>query len=346
MICEKCGREYEGDHCPYCSHGPEMPDLSGGQQEKSSPERGTFDNADHPGVHSDTLRPPQWTQQEPQQPGQPPRWNRPGTGAPGASGQNGEVRCPICGYPVTGNFCQRCGTPNPKASAQGPSQPSYQQPGPYQSQPYERPYQTQNFYQPYSMGQPGKNRFRENYQAMHQAGRFSKKPRTGIVLLMLLGILMKLISLGTVWLTATDENLIDDFYREYYYREYYYSYDFGDDYDYYYDYDDDGGDNWVDSGTDDGFKSYVREDAADTGESLIPNGVSIEEFRQLQPGMTYGAISYIIGGDAVGQDTSAEEGQMILVWTGEYQQDAVVRVTFDENGEALSIEQNGLDADS
>ncbi|MGI5958134.1 MAG: hypothetical protein ACOX60_01810 [Massiliimalia sp.] len=321
MICEKCGREYEGQQCPYCS-----------QQENSPTESADF-AADTPdltakGVYSDTIYKPEWEQrnsnsQTPQGTPSSHGWNRIGDVSQGTF--SNETKCPICGYPVTGNFCQRCGTANPNTHPASENAPFSQQQNVYGQQPFSSPgyggFQTV----------PNQNYFRENYHRAIEQGRFPKKSQTAAVLLIILGVLLKLMSAGSSILVSLNSEYWADEIMDSYYEDYYDYYDDGME------------DNWVDtSDSGDGFKDYVRDDAVDTGESVMPNGVSLEEFRQLELGMTYPEISYIIGGDAAGQETN-EQDRLITLWPGEYRIDAVVRVTFDEDGQAIVIEQNGLD---
>lgn len=83
-------------------------------------------------------------------------------------------------------------------------------------------------------------------------------------------------------------------------------------------------------------------DMTETEGVFYPNGVSVEEYQQLQVGMTYGEISYIIGGDAQAQDLdNAAENELIAIWPGENKLSAMVRITF-VDGVATEIEQDGL----
>ena len=128
-----------------------------------------------------------------------------------------------------------------------------------------------------------------------------------------------------------------------YLNEFLSEYGFSDDY---YNQGDPSG-NYLDLDPDYDYKSSAKDENAipdhitDTGESILPNGVSIEEYRQLSIGMDYATVSSIIGGDALSTETIESENKIIAMWPGEYEINAVVTITF-ENGAVTSIEQRGL----
>lgn len=81
---------------------------------------------------------------------------------------------------------------------------------------------------------------------------------------------------------------------------------------------------------------------AEQGEPMLPSGVSKKEYQKCEIGMSYAQVSFIIGGDALAEDTGKEkDGEFIAVWPGEYNTQATVAVTF-VGDKVIKIEQVGL----
>lgn len=78
-----------------------------------------------------------------------------------------------------------------------------------------------------------------------------------------------------------------------------------------------------------------------TGVYYDPQGVSPEEFAQLQTGMTYAQISAIIGGDAYQTTVPDVSGSYSAAWQGQDNPEAVLTVRF-VNGQAVDLQQSGL----
>lgn len=317
MICEKCGHEYYGFECPNCAFHKDPAQQENKESEvteseaaeskaENAAEQETVSGSDiktSSGVHSDTIHAPEG----------PQTWN---------TRQENEPRtpqiCPACGAVIRdgAQFCGQCGTPvNPVNG--GDSQ--------------------------YTQNQYSANRFTDNYLRERNndtTGNYHRKVKPGmviliVVLILLIGIVPSV--LGIVFMFRSDEfatefeaGMNDAFTQM--------------DPDYY----DEDPEFYNDPDSDPDPEDLLPEDgtaeheAVDEGESIYPNGVSIEEYNQLEVGMTYGEISFIIGGDAQKQDLEgAQEGEIIALWPGEYKITAVIRITF-VDGVATNIEQSGL----
>lgn len=224
--------------------------------------------------------------------------------------------CPQCGQPVQGSFCGHCGY-----CLHGHS-PSF---NPYTAQPTPPPtYVAAN---PYAMP-PRVSAFTQRYQSTNPAQpsapqKISPWMIATIVVYVFLCIILPILLVGMAvfGILYSDSPFYDDI-RGSYYEEY---------------------DNRYNRFDPDDHKSSSHTiPDEETGEPLMPNGVSISEYKQLEVGMTYAEISYIIGGDAMGQDTDKAKGdEFIALWCGEYNTDAVITITFEDNI-ATKIEQDGL----
>lgn len=224
--------------------------------------------------------------------------------------------CPQCGQPVQGSFCGHCGYCLDSHS------PSF---NPYTAQPTPPPtYVAAN---PYAMP-PRASAFTQRYQSTHPAQpsapqKISPWMIATIVVYVFLCIILPMLLTGmAVWgILYSDSPFYDDMRRSYY-EEY------------------NGPSNDLIPDQRDHSSTVIPDE--ETGEPLVPHGVSIAEYQQLKVGMSYAEISYIIGGDAMGQDTdNIKDDEFIAIWCGEYNPDAVITITFEDNI-ATKIEQDGL----
>lgn len=326
MICPQCGKEHFENICPYCSTAA-CEDSSARPSNISS------------GVHSDTVYKSTEQQSNTQQVPPSYSWQQV---PPNNFAQTTKPRfCPICGTPVTGAFCGRCGEriePIPSVQTQQTynqyqSAPSANQWANQPTYPHQQP---SGFSQEFGYQQNVSKAFTDNYQQAIKENRFPKKKTSSwVILLLIFGIIFQIIIPAlTSYATFMHRDDLFDGFLEKYTPDYYYDYDkYYNSYPSDYDYDD--------NLSKYGFSQTVDENAVDTGEPVYENGVSIAEFRQLQVGMSYAQISAIIGGDSLYDDYDENEN-LICSWIGEYNVNAEVRVYFSDDI-AIKIEQKGLD---
>ena len=320
MLCEKCGQEYDGNECPSCAFAKqsqkeylEQPGV------QNQPE---FDKASLSGVHSDTVYRPAGVYAP-----------IPG-GGPRASGPKQEF-CQSCGAVLRegAQFCGQCGAKIMPQVQTSPLSDGWNQTPNQEKRPQIcpscgavivdggqfcaecgtpiNPVGVPPFQEPV-MGSG--NSFTDRYlYALRNdtTGAYHKKAKPWIIVAIVLGFLLLQILPMVIGLISFNSMIDENSYQNSYY----------------------GADISPDDGA--GWNGY-----SDTGASVLPNGVSAEEYELLEIGMTYGEISYLIGGDAM-QQTQMEDGSVMAVWPGEYDVTATVSIRF-ENGTAVEISEDGL----
>lgn len=210
--------------------------------------------------------------------------------------------CPLCGKPLNARFCGSCG--------------------------YD------------SMGACGlhgshKNSFTERYENSFREPQYRHKMSPWVIVLIVGAILFSVIlpSVAMVDFWMHGEEYIEQFMQDY--MEEYEQLMPGNDIP---------GDTIPGNQEDnpDASSDSSANEMEDVGESLLPNGVSRAEYRQIQKGMTYAEISSIIGGDAPDiRENPENENELAAYWPGEYNTDAVVMIVF-EDSVATEISEEGL----
>lgn len=329
MFCEKCGREYDGNECPNCAfenrtqNGP-LNNQADDSQTTVHTENNT-ETVRTSGVHSDTIYRP-WGASVPG-----------GGSSSSAFGQTAEHRCGYCGAAIRegAQFCGQCGAKVTPQNTRGSWHQNLEQEtnkvqvcpscgavivdgGQFCAQ-CGTPVNPVGTAAPQDTYMGSGNQFTDNYLYALQndrTGAYQKKAKPWLAVLVIVGVLLLqllpvAISLVT-FNTAIEEALQQEKQNGY-------------------------------NDTTDFFlpeEDLDENNYGDTGTSILPNGVSVEEYEQLEVGMTYGEISYIIGGDAM-QQNEMEDGSVLAIWPGEYDIAATVSIRF-ENGVAVEITENGL----
>jgi hypothetical protein len=314
MICKVCGMEYAGDVCPKCK----TPGTLDYTQYDYFPHRAQIRQTQFAAGGSAPL-----SGQE-----QPPRQEPAGMqNDRQRTGWNAEDRrpfgiCPKCGNVLRGNFCGQCGY------FAGNRRPGDQVNTGCQPNGWN------------GAGQQG-NSFTENYRNSRQPLPPQPKPKTWVIVLVVLAFVFLVVILPILFVfgyTSFLVHMIDSLDKNYS------LYSSGDgsshnQYDESYEDFDDFMERYFNENGQNGEESATEQIPEDEGESVLPNGVSNQEYAQLAPGMTYAEISSIIGGDGVVITQDGDD--FTAAWPGEYKPDAVVTVVF-EDGLAKTIEQDGL----
>ncbi len=332
MLCEKCGQEYDGNECPNCAFEKQSQQgtlnnrTDSGVSPMSAQEQ--MDNNSTPvtsGVHSDTIY-------------QPIGGHTPTPGGYLPSSEPKQNHCRFCGAVLRegAQFCGQCGEKVVLNIQSEVSSDGWHQNGPSGERRAQvcpscgavivdggqfcaqcgtpvNPVGVPPMQNPV-MGSG--NSFTDNYlYALRNdtTGEYHKKAKPWIVVVVIIGFLLLQILPLVIGLISFDQMIEESSYRNYYY----YQYD---------------GNASPEEDSDYGY--------SDTRTSVLPNGVSAEEYEQLELGMSYGEISYLIGGDAM-QQSQMEDGSVMAVWPGEYDVTATVSILF-EDGVAVEISEDGL----
>ena len=307
MICNQCGKEYFGDCCPDCKKTAENFEVhtqkDSSDIQTSNLEEEKQDSLEtRSGVHSDTIR-NSFLGNSNSISASVSSWRQVGGIASNMS-QSSSFKgyCSRCGKPLNGRFCASCG------------------------------YDSLNAVQTTQAAQPDQMNFTQRYQAFINDDRFAKEYRHKLspwVIALIIGAILfsiAMVVISAISYSVNSERYFNEFWQDYA------------------DSDNDAGDRYDDGIFTSGPDDYDDSDEMieDTGESLLPNGVSRAEFYQLKTGMTYAEISSIIGGDSPDvQKDSQNPNRLVAYWPGEYNTDALVIIVF-EDSVAVEISEEDL----
>lgn len=370
MLCNFCGKEYTMDPCPHCGHHSDEPlhaevDASQGdspteqsestdssnQSEVDSPtEQGVFPTTEslnesaNWGVYSDSA--PNY---EPASFAETPK----------------PTFCTVCGTALNGaNFCPQCGaaTTPPPPAAQPAEQGWHTAPppnhwgtaAPHSANPDWQDAASPNQWEAFAP-HPFTARYLHALQTNPQA--FQNKASGGMKAAIIIGLVFYfVVEVVGIFLSI-------DYYHALYSNGFGSSYGsdpanpWDDDFNWddEFQFDDDfnlDSDSWEgDRSADEQPASadvpetmlpLAPDSVSDSGTVLYPNGISLEEYRQLAIGMTYAEVSAMIGGDGIPMmsETSASD-TLDLVWIGEYNASVYVTMTFADQ-QLIQVKQDGL----